>query len=529
MSVRAKVSPLSAAWMFLAPVPGLLLAAWYEFGAHAFTSAGFPLDDAWIHAEFARNLATGHGFSYTGDRWVAGSTAPAWTIVLALGYVITPQIVIVAKVFGLLFQAATGVIAARLGAWLTDSKLVGFSAGLLAAATPILVWGGPSGMEVPLAACLVLLGVECHLRTRSESAPLVSGTVWPATLWLALACLARPESLIILALAFADLVWLWCWRRERGRQILLAMAAAAIVLVPWIIFNYATIGRPLPTTFYAKSGSGLARALEQRDLAMAQRDVTVFGPQALVNFISVLADQFGLAVWLIPVGLVYGVMTATRRQATLWLLLLLIVVPFAMGVTAPQRLKLTNERYVPQLIVLAAVLAAMGTMPVVRLLSRVRYAALAIPVLLTVVIASRAPERARDFAMGVKNINELHVVLGQWINRHLPIDTVVGTNDVGAIAYFGRRRILDLEGLVSPEALEFRGVGRGLRVVETFHPDYLAIFPHWYPEIAAQPDRFRLVCRATISDNQVAAGNEFLVLRTPWARESPVLFGPTCR
>jgi len=101
---------------------------------------------------------------------------------------------------------------------------------------------------------------------------------------------------------------------------------------------------------------------------------------------------------------------------------------------------------------------------------------------------------------------------------------VIGTNDVGAIAYFGRRRILDIEGLVSPEALAFRGVGRGLQVVETFQPDYLVIFPHWYPEIARQSDRFRLICRASIPDNQVAAGSEFLVLQTPWAR--PPLIRP---
>jgi hypothetical protein len=63
-------------------------------------------------------------------------------------------------------------------------------------------------------------------------------------------------------------------------------------------------------------------------------------------------------------------------------------------------------------------------------------------------------------------------------------------------------------------------------VVDTFQPDYLAIFPHWYPEIAAQTDRFHLICRATITDNQVAAGNEFLVLQTPWAR-SPLLQPPS--
>jgi hypothetical protein len=515
---------MSASWRYFAPLPGLALAAYYEIHAHTLSVAGFPLDDAWIHAQFARSLATGHGFSYTGDRWVAGSTAPIWTMALALGYILIPNIVIVAKGLGLLCQAATGVIAARFGAWLSDSTWVGFAAGLLAAAAPILVWGGPSGMEVPLAALLVLLGIDRLWRGQQ----MVMGV-----LWLALACLARPESLIILALALADLIGRWLWRRDHSRQLILAIGVAALVLVPWIVFNYATIARPLPTTFYAKSGSGLARALEQRDLAMAQRDLTVFGPQALTNFVAVLGDQFGLAAWLIPIGLIYGAITATRRHATIWLLLVLIVVPFAMGITAPQRLKLTNERYVPQLIAIAAVLAAVGTTPLVRGIARaqpfhplVRHTVVIIPILLTWAIASRPPARAQDFAIGVKNINELHVALGQWINRHLPIDAVVGTNDVGAIAYFGRRRILDIEGLVSPEALAFRGVGRGLQVVETFQPDYLIIFPHWYPEIAAQTDRFHLVCRATITDNQVAAGNEFLVLQTPWARP-PLLQPPS--
>ena len=47
--------------------------------------SSFPLDDAWIHLHFARNLAEGHGFGYNPDVPVAGSTAPLWTLVLAGG------------------------------------------------------------------------------------------------------------------------------------------------------------------------------------------------------------------------------------------------------------------------------------------------------------------------------------------------------------------------------------------------------------------------------------------------------------
>ena len=44
---------------------------------------GFPLDDSWIHLQFARNLAHGAGLSYNPGDLVTGSTAPLWTALLA--------------------------------------------------------------------------------------------------------------------------------------------------------------------------------------------------------------------------------------------------------------------------------------------------------------------------------------------------------------------------------------------------------------------------------------------------------------
>ncbi len=44
---------------------------------------GVPLDDAWIHFQFARNLATGYGLSFNPGQPTSGTTAPLWTFLLA--------------------------------------------------------------------------------------------------------------------------------------------------------------------------------------------------------------------------------------------------------------------------------------------------------------------------------------------------------------------------------------------------------------------------------------------------------------
>jgi len=59
---------------------------------------GFPLDDSWIHLHFARNIAEGAGFAYNPGAPVAGSTAPLWTLLLALGVVVFGASPMVAKV-----------------------------------------------------------------------------------------------------------------------------------------------------------------------------------------------------------------------------------------------------------------------------------------------------------------------------------------------------------------------------------------------------------------------------------------------
>ncbi|HMH77795.1 MAG TPA: hypothetical protein VK547_14275, partial [Candidatus Udaeobacter sp.] len=61
----------------------------------------FPLDDSWIHMQFARNLAEGRGFSYNPGVPVSGSTAPLWTLALGGAFAVLGSHLVLAKVLGI--------------------------------------------------------------------------------------------------------------------------------------------------------------------------------------------------------------------------------------------------------------------------------------------------------------------------------------------------------------------------------------------------------------------------------------------
>jgi len=50
-------------------------AAWFLFAEHGIAGQwGYSLDDSWIYATYARNLATGQGYSFNPHEHVAGAT-----------------------------------------------------------------------------------------------------------------------------------------------------------------------------------------------------------------------------------------------------------------------------------------------------------------------------------------------------------------------------------------------------------------------------------------------------------------------
>ncbi|HWC03389.1 MAG TPA: hypothetical protein VHF87_11545 [Methylomirabilota bacterium] len=456
---------------------------------------GLPLDDGWIHLTLARNLATGGGFAINRGEPVSASTAPLWSVALAGLVALGMPGLAAAKALGLTCWAATGLVTRRLAATVGLGSSLATGAGLAVVALSPLVWGALSGMEVPLATLCVGLGAWAI----AEGRPALGAG------GLGLATLARPEAGLLVGL---HVLGAGAWREALRRA-----ALAGVVIAPAVAFNLAAGGRLVPASAAAKVEGGLLGQAEGLADAwrVALHQVTAF----LVEWgRTLLQDHVALPV-LVLIGLAAG-----RASRLRWLSAALVLHPVAMAVVAPYRGPgFQTGRYSAHLLPLAVVVACLGLGRVLEWLATRRLRA-AVAAVLLVGLAWRLPAGARTYAWGVQNVNAMQVRLGHWVAAETPSDALIAVNDVGALSYFGRRRMIDLIGLGTPEILPYRreGVDGMLRYLGRRCPEYLVIFPAWFPELAARTDLFRPVTGVTLPHNVVAGAATMTVYETAWHR-----------
>ena len=452
--------------------------------------SGFPLDDAWIHLHFARNLAEGAGFVYNPGRPVAGSTAPLWTLLLGAGALLAGPSVAMAKVLGVACALGAAVLTRRAAqAWGAPPEVAVVAGVALLWAGPI-AWGALSGMEVTLAALLVAAALLAHAAERH----------WLAGALAALAVPARPEAGLLIPLLLLSRPL------SAGRLGAFVLVPAAIV-APMIAFSHVTVGVPYPATAVAKVEGGLIGWLgglrEPLSLTLAVR------PWA---FVREWADWLWLTHVLLPLLLLPAIALAWRRggRALGVVALALLAHPLAMAVLAPYRGPGFQEgRYSAHLLPLAMVILAVGLGTALR--GRRRLALLA---WLALALWALVPAAER-YAWGVQNIEAMQVRLGHWVAASTSPTARLAVNDIGAIAYVSRREIVDLVGLVTPEILPYRRQGEEgvIRFLIRSCPDYVIIFPTWFPRLAARADLLEPLHRVRLDRVEVSGGREMVVYR----------------
>src|SRR5688500_8581255 len=126
---RALVAPAFAFTLL-----SLLLTLTYLGLSRAGGFLGFPLDDAWIHQTYARNLAVYGEFAFVPGQPSAGSTSPAWTGLLAVGYVLRIDFRLWTYLLGGMLLATNARLAYRLVlSYWPAARGAAWAAGLLTA------------------------------------------------------------------------------------------------------------------------------------------------------------------------------------------------------------------------------------------------------------------------------------------------------------------------------------------------------------------------------------------------------------
>jgi hypothetical protein len=128
------------------------------------------------------------------------------------------------------------------------------------------------------------------------------------------------------------------------------------------------------------------------------------------------------------------------------------------------------------------------------------------------------------YSRNAADIRGHQVAMGRWIDATLPPRARVAINDAGALAYYGNRPVIDLVGLVTPEAARpFRaGQGAVFEWLETLpppaRPTHFAVFPSWFPYL----ERTRLFGRKrlqlTLANNTISGADVKCVYEADWSR-----------
>lgn len=436
----------------------------YLFASSLIYHPGFPLDDSWIHQTYARNLALHGQWAFRTGIPSAGSTAPLWSGLLAVGYwlglapYIWTYFLGAAILWGLAVVCESGVrqlipdYSPRLP-WV----------GLFICFEWHLLWAAMSGMETLLHALLVTT-VLVALMTGSRRY-LSLGVLTGLSVWV------RPDGLTLLGPVLLTIALVELGVPEKLRALEHYLIGFGTLFFPYLLFNLWIGGNPMPNTFYAK-----------------QAEYAAWQARPLLEKLATLSLQFltGPAVILAP-GVIGRAVTSVRRRDSATLAGMAWLVGY--GWLYVSRLPMYQHgRYVMPAMPVFFFWGLLGFLEFAgsRLAGRYHWftktlwqTGLLMITGLFVVLGARA------YGEDVGVIESEMVAAARWANSQLPPGAVIAAHDIGALGYFDDHRLIDLAGLVSPEAIPFlRDENRLKKYLDEQGADYLIAFPEFYPELS---------------------------------------------
>ncbi|HEX4334796.1 MAG TPA: hypothetical protein VH062_02715 [Polyangiaceae bacterium] len=466
-----------------------------------------PLDDVFIHFDFARSAARGHPFEWSaGNGYSSGGTSLLYPLVLA------PGLWLGFRGAGLMHFAAIVACTSVFATLLVSQRLfrslpwwTAFLAPPIFLGVGALDWSLFSGMEV--AFFLAIWAFAFFAWDELVTADLGDRSTWlrgAILLGVANAFLVatRPEAIVV-AFVFAASAAV-AIARKQGMPSARTAFGIAMSLACVVLFAQAVANRVLTGDW---SAAGAIVKLEMNDPRLSKLEVLgawLFHVRYQIGRVTGyhLGDGLllGSPFWIVPALPLFFAKTRSRAlllwaQAVLWVLI----------VALNGQVRWQNERYTMPALAWMLLAAALGVGAVLSHAfagtKRPRVyrtaSSLALAALVGLLAVGQVP-KMRDqlwfFGRASRNIQEQHTKVGRRIRREMQSVRRVLVGDAGAIPYASDVPALDIVGLGGYPKLPFArasrwGVAAAIELIQRIpnaeRPDLMAIYPGWWGDMPA--------------------------------------------
>jgi hypothetical protein len=481
-----------------------------------------PLDDVYIHFDFARSFALGQPMHWiAGQGYSSGETAPLYAAVLGVGYLFGFRGPYLAG-FALLLGLGAAYVFMRAVASLFAGPRRGLFvwAPLPVCATGWLGFCWWSGMELSLFGAALGVAFAAAAQASDPRALGPHAAQRTARARFAWACAAmvllRPEAVVLVAALSVPLL-IACkdasvWRR--GTVLLLPAVTCSLgigLLHRAYTGSFQAAGAQLKLLSSNPYLTGTARSKELITNALMFKWRIV--DQELVTARTLL---------LVPAALVLAALWHQRSRALgTWSLVGAAL--FAALVSYNGAARYQNYRYYVPAALLVALVAALGAAALARKRRGAWFAAGLLGIW-AVGASCAAPKQVQFFVQASANIAAQHVPTAAFLRQHTKPDAILLVGDAGALPYLSERHAIDALGLGGYHGFPFvkaapHGEASMLEMMEHVpgnqRPTHLALYANWFPITA---EHFgRKLWSVTIDHNVICGGTTKGVYEADWS------------
>ncbi len=508
-------------WTLFCVIAGATFLAYAASGkANSHGAFVMPLDDVYIHFQYARQMAAGQPYVYNPDLPpTSGATSFLYPYVLAIGYLIGFQ--------GLslgLWAMGVGALALVSAMWLVyklvrlldTGEWLAVMVALAFGVNGSIAWHFMSGMETGLVMLFTLGTLYAVIKVVAADNGSDRNTTIQLITWATVLALIRPEG-GLLAVAAVAMVW---WQGRIKKRFVSAKPlrhwGQIGLVIPLVAFGAQPLVNWLLTGSAVASGNAAKSILGTVPFYWDEVIRRIIGNfvQIWVEFGTGISRREGLYIMplLLLLALVgIGYLLVSRQLRVVGVMLVLWLISGTAMLASLDTVFWHFKRYQMPFIALLFPLAGWG----IRVISnykwqgtsenalesprqQVQYVefspqkhndyglfqsrglAYLIVGAMLVVAAFTSVQFLRYYGLNVGYVYAQPLQMARWLQANTPDDAVIAVHDVGMIRYMGGRTTLDMVGLTTKGAGDYwrNGPGAVAEFLMKEKPDYIAAYGH---------------------------------------------------